>query len=241
MFMKKSTVSIALSLLNGDFVSSQQKLYVHGNGMNFISISPKLITNANQMIQMKGNSFQNRSIITTKFFNSKMQEMVQSNLIENDTISIPIPKKFYVENILYPFDLKVSVSFDNGISFVETNQSVKIISLNKIELNPSNSPRNTSISFGLNLPYYLNGILFALKLISNANTIDLNCNSDYSLCNSSKYAFIKSGQYDLYVYTDSLQILLATNYIIYDISTEFIIFPSNLYQTMKNVAYIHGS
>eukprot|EP01080_Neovahlkampfia_damariscottae_P013200 gene13200-9732_t len=206
MFMKKSTVSIALSLLNGDFVSSQQKLYVRENNMKFDSISPILVTNSNQNIQISGNSFLNDSTIITKFYNGKMKDFMISTLTANGIVSSSVPKSFYVGNLVYPFELNVAVSFDNGISFVETNKTITIISLRKINMNPSTSTTNFSISFQLNLPDSLKQIAFKFKLKKTSNEIDLICNSEYSLCNSSQTSLVSSGIYELYIYIDSVPI-----------------------------------
>ena len=131
-FNQSSTVSISISISNGDFIQSNMKVILYENEMKISSIKPTIITNVYQFVTIKGSSFKNISTIKTKFQNLNMKEVVISKLIQSDTIVAPIPKAFYVENVKYPLDLKVSLSFDNGISYSNSNLTIQVASLSKI-------------------------------------------------------------------------------------------------------------
>ena len=131
-FDQPSIVSISISLSNGDFIRNTKSIIIYENTMKIKSILPTTITNAYQFVTISGSSFKNQSIIRTKFHNLNMKEIVISKFIDQNTIIASIPKSFYVENMIYPFILNVSISFDNGISYLYTNHSVKVVSLSKI-------------------------------------------------------------------------------------------------------------
>jgi hypothetical protein len=125
-------ISISLSLFDGDFIQTKAELIIYDqNKIQFASISPNYISNLIPFLTIKGLHFFNDSIIKIKYSNNKMEQILKSNFIGNDTIVSPPPSLFLIENMAYPIILEVDVSFDNGLSFIHTKLKVQVNVLGK--------------------------------------------------------------------------------------------------------------
>jgi hypothetical protein len=214
---KACNVSISLSLSNGNYIKSQKKLKIYDHELvGFDSISPSTIFNSIQFVSIKGSSFLNDSTIKIKYSNNKMEEVLTSKLIENDTIISPSPSSFLIENMAFPFTLNVDVSFDNEISFLKTNLKVQVNSFEMLNLIPPRVQSATPFNVTLKLSSLLKTSALTLKLKSPEQELTLQCNDDYSTCSYSVTRSILKGIYDLYLASDSFQILIpSSKFVIY--------------------------
>ena len=159
----------------------------------------------------------NESIVQIKYTNYRSISEVLYVISNNETTIIVKPPSFFLTNIESNLmKIQIEISFDNGNYFKSTNLTVNLLPIQIISIEPLLLPQNIHFSIQLNnLPLiHFNNV--SLKLISNLNSISLNCDSSFKICNSTNENEIKPGIYELKIFINSdISNILSTKLKIY--------------------------
>eukprot|EP01080_Neovahlkampfia_damariscottae_P003708 gene3708-6597_t len=193
-------ITMKLSIDGENFEQIDKKLYLYTNDVNSdksillspSSLTPSIVQSSNQTnitIQMDIPKtivlpIQNAFVR----FQGKYTTIVVVGLIENDKIICEVPS-FAKSDLTYPLNLLVDVSLD-GVQFFGQKQTIQIAPFEKVDFIPKSFTQNERIRFSFHQFPYLklteNEVLF-MKLKSNLKTIEFNCSTGMSICDSSEY------------------------------------------------------
>ena len=214
-FSNQGRVDVYLSINNIDFIKKDVifiqngiiKIY-HSN----ILVNPTL-TSVNSFIKDRtfsdtyfvGTGFLNSSEIYIRFYDHFINHLEKVKFI-NSTHLYTNFVSFQTFNVEYPRELKISVTFDHGITEKTSSLTTSILKPIDIQIHPKEFRKSETIQFNIKLIASANiaiehPIRLFIDVLSNptaTSAIEFNCNQNYTFC-SSKTIVGTAGTYQLVV------------------------------------------
>jgi hypothetical protein len=241
-------ITMKLSMDGENFETLDKKLYLYTNDINsdksisMVSktVTPTIISNSNQInvtiqISIPISVILPTNVIFIRFKDQFINELT-TGIIQNERIICKVPH-FGLYNVDYPRMVNIDASFD-GVKFFGGIQTIQLNGFEKVNISPSLFIVGSDLKLIIsNFPE----INAKVKLISNTYSIEFNCNSNMTICESLKGAnvteeysiqfFINDFRFFVPLSVEKIKILPKPN----------LNLPSNkISREMKNMFYIPG-
>jgi hypothetical protein len=154
------TGSIVMSISQSDvFETLNSPLQVYDVISNFILSSSTLSYSSQTLLYIHGSNFISTNVIKVKIFDGVIEMIHQGVFLNSTTIHVLIDP-FYLNNVVFPRYMAVSLSLDGGLSFVSSQQKMFVNDFKNVKFSKSVISKD-DISKGIQLLNFpMNGLYF---------------------------------------------------------------------------------
>jgi hypothetical protein len=241
-------ITMKLSMDGENFEILDKKLYLYTNDINSDksismvrkSVTPSIISNSNQCnITIQLNIPISVNLPTNNIFIRFKDQFINeltTGIVQNEKIICNVPH-FGLYNVDYPRLVNIDASLDGDIFFGEI-QTIQLNGFERVKISPSLFTVGSDLKLIIsNFPE----INSKVKLISKTNSIEFNCNSNMTICETSTRANI-TDEYSIQFFVNDFRLFVPLSVEKVKILSKPILnLPTNkISREMKNMLYLQG-